>query len=128
MAVLWRFLEVSPPFKQGPPASRALRSEIHPDQERERDRERARERERERERERSGSCRCAIIVVPWHLRMLSLLSTCLSISLTDKSPRAKRAETDPRHGTPTMAHLQPPEWRFGRFRARRRAHMAGFTR
>ena len=25
------------------------------------------------------------------------------------SPLARRAETDPRHGTPTMAHFQPPE-------------------
>ena len=29
--------------------------------------------------------------------------------LTNISPRAKHAETDPRHGTPTMAHFQPPD-------------------
>ena len=29
--------------------------------------------------------------------------------LTNKSPQAKHAETDPRHGTPTMAHFQPPD-------------------
>ena len=26
-----------------------------------------------------------------------------------KTPQAKHAETDPCHGTPTMAHFQPPE-------------------
>ena len=25
------------------------------------------------------------------------------------SPQAKRAETNPRHGTPTMSHFQPPQ-------------------
>ena len=29
--------------------------------------------------------------------------------LTNESPQAKHAETDPRHGTPTMAHFQPPD-------------------
>ena len=29
--------------------------------------------------------------------------------LTNKPPQAKHAETDPRHGTPTMARFQPPE-------------------
>ena len=28
---------------------------------------------------------------------------------TNKSPQAKHAETDPRHGTPTRAHFRPPE-------------------
>ena len=28
---------------------------------------------------------------------------------TSKSPQAKHAKTDPCHGTPTMAHYQPPE-------------------
>ena len=63
------------------------------------------------EGERSGSCRCAIIGVPWCLRRLSLLSTCLNMSPINTPPKAKRAETDPRHGTHTMAHLQPPESR-----------------
>ena len=33
----------------------------------------------------------------------------LNMCLTNRSPQAKHAETDPRHGTPTMAHFQPPE-------------------
>ena len=53
----------------------------------------------------SGSCRCAIIGVPWCLRRLSLFSTFISILMTNNSPQAKHAETDPRHGTPAMAHF-----------------------
>ena len=60
----------------------------------------------------SGSCRCAIIVVPWCLRSLSLSSMFLNMFLTKTSPQAKHAETDPRHGTPTMAHFQPPDCLF----------------
>ena len=66
-------------------------------------------REGEREIETSRSCRCAIMGVPWCLRMLSLFSTRLKMRLTNESPQAKHAETDPRHGTPAMAHFQPPE-------------------
>ena len=57
----------------------------------------------------SGSCRCAIIGVPWCLGRLSLFGTCLNNVLTSKPLQAKHAETDPQHGTPTMAHFQPPE-------------------
>ena len=57
----------------------------------------------------SGSCRCAIIGVPWRLRRLSLFSTLSTMLLTNKSTRAKHAETDPCHGTPTTAHFQPPD-------------------
>ena len=57
----------------------------------------------------SGSCRRAIIGVPWCLRRLSIFSNCLNMLLTNKSPQAKHAETDPRHGTPTRAHFQLPE-------------------
>ena len=57
----------------------------------------------------SGSCRCAIIGVPWCLRRLRLFSTLWNMLLTNTSPRAKHAETDPRHGTPTMAHFQTPD-------------------
>ena len=56
----------------------------------------------------SGSCRCVIIGVPWCLRRLSPFSTFMNMFLTNKSPQAKHAETDPRHGTPTAAHFQPP--------------------
>ena len=53
----------------------------------------------------SGNCRCAITSVPWCLRRLSLFSTGVSKGLKAKSPQAKHAETDPRHGAPTMAHF-----------------------
>ena len=53
----------------------------------------------------SGSCRCALIGVPCRHRMLSIFSTFDMLKLTI-SPQAKRAETDPRQGTPTRAHLQ----------------------
>ena len=56
-------------------------------------------------------CRCAIIGVPWRLRRLGLFGTCSNVFLTNKPPQAKHAETDPRHGTPTMAHFQPPDRR-----------------
>ena len=56
--------------------------------------------------------------MPCRLRTLSIFSTFDMLKLTI-SPQAKRAETDPRQGTPTRAHLQPPERgllvRFGRF-------------
>ena len=59
---------------------------------------------------RSGSCRCAMIGVPWCLRRLSLFSTFPNMFLTNKSPQAKHAETDPCHGAPrTAAHFQPPK-------------------
>ena len=51
----------------------------------------------------------AIVGVPWGLRRLSLFSTCWNMCLTNKSPQAKHAETDPCHGTPAMAHFQLPE-------------------
>ena len=53
----------------------------------------------------SGSRRCAIIGVTWCLRRLSLFSTCLNTFSTNKSSQANHAETDPRHGTPAMAHV-----------------------
>ena len=59
----------------------------------------------------SGSCRRAIIGVPRCLRGLRLFSTCLNMILTNTSPQAKHAETDPSHGTPTMVHFRPPELR-----------------
>ena len=52
----------------------------------------------------SGSCRCALIGVPCRLRMLSILSTFDSMLKLTISSQAKRAETDPRQGTPTRAH------------------------
>ena len=57
----------------------------------------------------SGSWRCALIGVPCRLRMLSIFSTFDNMLKLTMSPQAKRAETDPRQGTPTRAHLQPPE-------------------
>ena len=39
----------------------------------------------------------------------AFFSMCLNSYLTNISPQAKHAETDPRHGTPTMAHFQQPE-------------------
>jgi hypothetical protein len=59
----------------------------------------------------SDSCRCAIIGVPWRLRRLSLFSTCMNTFSANKSPQAKHAATDPHHGTPAMAHFQPPDSR-----------------
>ena len=56
-----------------------------------------------------GSCWCALIGVPCRLRMLSTLSTFDNMLTPTISPHAKRAETDPRQGTPTRAHLQPLE-------------------
>ena len=63
----------------------------------------------------SGSCRCALIGVPCHLRMLSIFSTFDNMLKLTVSPQAKRAETDPGRGTPTRAHLQPPESRVSFF-------------
>ena len=60
--------------------------------------------------DKSGNCRCALIGVPWCLRRLSLFSPCLNMSLTNTSPQAKHAKTDLRHGTPTTAHFQPPDY------------------
>ena len=60
-------------------------------------------------RRTSGSCRCALIGVPCRLRMLRFVSTFDSMFKLTIPPQAKRAETDPRQGTPTRAHLQPPE-------------------
>ena len=57
------------------------------------------------------SCRCALIGVPCRLRMLSIFRTFDNALKLTISPQAKRAETDPRQGTPTRAHLQPPECR-----------------
>ena len=53
---------------------------------------------------------CALIGVPCHLRMLGIFSTFDNMLKLTISPQAKRAETDPRQGTPTRAHLQPPEY------------------
>ena len=58
----------------------------------------------------SCSCRCALIGVPCCLGMLSIFSTFDNILKLTISPQAKRAETDPRQGTPMRAHLQPPEF------------------
>ena len=58
----------------------------------------------------SGSCRCALIGVPCRLRMLSIFGTLDNMSKLTVSPQAKRAETDLRQGTPTRAHLQPPDY------------------
>ena len=41
-------------------------------------------------------------------RWIFIFVNCLNMLLTSKSPQARHAETDPRHGTPTMAHFQPP--------------------
>ena len=58
----------------------------------------------------SGSFRCALMGVPCHLRMLSIFSTLTTWwNWLIISPQAKRAKTDPHQGTPTRAHLQPPE-------------------
>ena len=57
----------------------------------------------------SGSCRCALTGVPCRLRMLGIFRTVDNMLKLTISPQAKRAETDPRQGTPTRAHLQPPE-------------------
>ena len=48
-----------------------------------------------RESLESGSRRCAVVGAPWCLRRLSPFSTFTNMSLTNKSPRAKHAETDP---------------------------------
>ena len=69
------------------------------------------------------------------LRRPSLFSTFVSMFLTNKSHQAKHAETDPRHGTPPLAHFQPPESCgasvtsaarpiLGRFAAARRSSMS----
>ena len=60
----------------------------------------------------SASCRCAIIVVPWCLRRLSLFSICINMLFDKHITQAKHDETDPRHGTSTMAHFQPPDKSF----------------
>ena len=41
--------------------------------------------------------------------MFSIVSTFDSMLKLTISPQSKRAETDPRQGIPTRAHLQPPE-------------------
>ena len=56
----------------------------------------------------SGSCRYALIGEPCRLRMHSIFGTFDNMSKLSISPQAKRAETDPRQGTPTRAHMQPP--------------------
>ena len=52
---------------------------------------------------------CALIGVPCRLRMLSIFSTFDNMLKMTTSPQAKRAETDPRQGSPRRAHLQPPD-------------------
>ena len=47
--------------------------------------------------------------VPCRLRMLSIFSTFDNMLKLTISPQARRAETDPHQGTPTRAHLQPPD-------------------
>ena len=58
---------------------------------------------------RSGRCRCALTVVPRRLRLLSIFGTFDNMLKLSISPQAKRAESDPRLDTPTVAHFQPTE-------------------
>ena len=50
--------------------------------------------------------------MPCCLRMPSIFSTFDNRLKLTISLQAKRAETEPRQGTPTRAHLQPPDYRF----------------
>ena len=60
----------------------------------------------------TGSGRCALLGVPCRLRMLSIFSTFDNKLKLTVSPQAERAETAPRQGTPTRAHVQPPDASF----------------
>ena len=58
---------------------------------------------------KSGSCRRALVGVPRCLRTLSTFSTFDNMLKLTISLQAKRAEADPRQGTPPRAHLQAPD-------------------
>ena len=68
-----------------------------------------------------------LIGVPFRLRTLSIFGTFNNMLKLPTSPQAKRAETDPRQGTPTRAHFQPPEYPKALGRRASRIVSGGYT-